>query len=91
MPYQFVLGARCSITKQTTRANQGWFAVVQSVDKEEEGNLATLAFFVDDIGAIACTSRQTRHLMTSDAILFLRADHADMQYSGRQVRFVVQE
>ena len=31
------------ISKQTGRANLGWHAVVKSVDKEEKGNVATLA------------------------------------------------
>ena len=56
MPYQFVPGARCAISKQTTRADQGTYAVVKSVDKEEEGNQATLAFFADEIGAMAYTA-----------------------------------
>ena len=56
MPYQFQIGARCAITKQTTRADRGWHVVVKSVNKEEMGNQATLACFADEIGAIACAS-----------------------------------
>ena len=64
MPYQFVPGARCAISKQTTRADQGTYAVVKSVDKEEEGNQATLAFFAEEIGAMRlascwCCTRET--------------------------------
>ena len=36
------------ISKQTGRANLGWHAVVKSFDKEEKGNVATLALLPDE-------------------------------------------
>ena len=52
MSWKFEKGARCAISKQSTRADKASHVVVTSVDKDEAGNVATLAILPDEAAAI---------------------------------------
>ena len=52
MSWKFQKGARCAVSKQSTRADKESHVVVTFVDKDEAGNLATLAILPDEAAAI---------------------------------------